>query len=147
AALGKRTQPGFEGVLRQVSERALEHRLLPVLEAEVRLELKERADLDTLRFLSLHLRQVLLAPPLGRREPVAGLDVNAKGDWTVAIVDAEGAPIAGDHKVETGEKSLEDIGRDLAAILDAHRVHSVAVGNGKSARNALPRIRQALAAA
>src|SRR5690606_25658630 len=111
AALGKRTEPGFEGVLRQVSERALEHRLLPVLEEEVRLELKERADLEALRFLSQHLRQVLLAPPLGRREPVAGLDVNAKGDWTVAIVDAEGAPIAGDHKVETGEKSLEDIGR------------------------------------
>lgn len=147
AALGKRTEPGFEGVLRLVAERALEHRLLPLLEEDVRLELKERADLEALRFLSQHLRQVLLAPPLGRREPVAGLDVNAKGDWTVAIVDADGMPISADQRVETGERPLEELGRELAAILDAHGVRSVAVGNGKGPRKALPRIRQALAAA
>ncbi len=147
ASLGKHTEPAFEGVLRQVAERALEHRLLPVLEEEVRLELKERADAEALRFLSQHLRQVLLAPVLGRRMNAAGLDVNAKGDWTVAIVDPDGAQVLADARVEVGERPLEEVGADLARVLSAHGVRALAVGNGKAPRNALPRIREALAKA
>lgn len=147
ASLGKHTEPAFEGVLRQVAERALVHRLLPVLEEEVRLELKERADAEALRFLSQHLRQVLLAPVLGRRMNAAGLDVNAKGDWTVAIVDADGARVLADARVEVGERPLEEVGADLAGVLSAHGVRALAVGNGKASRNALPRIRAALAKA
>jgi len=93
SALGKRTDPDFGDVLDAVAERALQRRLLPIVEEDVRLELKERGDEEALRLLSQHLRQVFLAPP-GGRHPTAGLDVNAKNDWTIACVDADGRAIA-----------------------------------------------------
>ena len=103
AALGKHTDPAFAGVLDAVALRTLEYRLLPLLEADVRLELKERADEEALRFLSQHLRQLLLTPPVGQR-PLAGVDVNAKGDWTIALVDDDGALSGPVVRIEVGEK-------------------------------------------
>ena len=100
AALGRRPDPAFQGVLDAVALRTLEHRLMPLVEADVRLELKERADDEALRFLSQHLRQVLLTPPLAHRA-VAGVDVNAKGDWTVAVLDAEGLLVEAPARIET----------------------------------------------
>ena len=87
--LGKHTSPAHEDVLQDVARQAFEQRLMPMIESEVRLELKERADHEALRFLAQHLRQILLAPPLGRL-PVAGMDVSAKGDWNFRGVGRDG---------------------------------------------------------
>ena len=150
--LGRHTRPEFASVLDAIAIRTLEHRLLPVLEADVRLELKERADEEALRFLSQHLRQVLLAPPLWRK-PVAGLDVNAKGDWTVAGLDADGQPLGEPVRIELGEKDAATLGAELRAALDpgeerkAQRPVAVAIGNGKAPRAGQLRLRAALKAA
>ena len=152
-ALGRHTDPEFDGVLEAIALRALEYRLLPLLEADVRLELKERADEEALRFLSQHLRQVLLAPGLGPY-PAAGLDVNAKGDWTLAIVDERGEPVREPLRIETGAKDAAALGAELAAVLKdpapgetGVRVRALAVGHGRQARAAVGRLRAAIAAA
>ncbi|HVS12237.1 MAG TPA: Tex-like N-terminal domain-containing protein, partial [Planctomycetota bacterium] len=149
AALGRHTHPDHGGVLDAIALRTLEHRLLPLLEADVRLELKERADEEALRFLSQHLRQVLLAPPFGHR-PVAGVDVSAKADWTIAVLDPSGAPAAAPLKIETAGKDSAALGAELAALLHGEgvpRVEVLAVGNGKAGRAALQPLRAALAEA
>lgn len=146
-ALVKDPHDAYASVLEEVAERALDRRLLPMLEEDIRLELKERADTEALRFLSQHLREILLAPRLARHEPVCGIDVSAKGDFTVAAVDADGMPVGDPVRIETGEKPDEELGRELAAVLSAHGARSAAVGNAKGARAALPRIRRALRAA
>ena len=149
AALGRHTHPDHAGVLDAIALRTLEHRLLPLLEADVRLELKERADEEALRFLSQHLRQVLLAPPLGHR-PVAGVEVSAKADWTIAVLDASGAPAMAPVKIETADKDAAALGAELAAALggeSAPRIEALAVGNGKAGRVALQPLRAALAEA
>ena len=51
-----------------------------------------------------------------RRQPIAGVDVNAKGDWTVAVVDGDGDPVSPETKVEMGEKddaTLGDLGKPI----------------------------------
>ena len=145
AALGTHTLPAFEELLTEVARQALEVRLLPVIEADVRLELKERGDLEALRFLSQHLRQILLTPPLGRR-PVAGVDVNAKGDWTLAFLDEDGGVRAA-VRVETGEKDAATLGAELVPLLDEHRPWLLGVGHGKGARAGGAKLREALRAA
>jgi uncharacterized protein len=155
AALGRHTHPDFDGVLDAVALRTLEYRLLPVLEADVRLELKERADEEALRLVAQRLRQMLLTPPLGLRE-VAGVDVSAKGDWTLAVLDVHGELAAPVARIETanpddaGPKDAQALGQELAAVLVREGrllAPTLAIGHGKPARAALSRLRAALAAA
>ncbi len=146
AALGRHTHPAHEPLLREIALQALNQRLVPMVEPDVRLELKERADFEALRFLAQHLRQLLYAPPLGPF-PVAGIDVNAKGDWTIASVDGDGEPIGAEVKIEVGGKEPAALGQELRAILEPLDLRAIVIGHGKGARAALPKIRAALRAA
>ncbi len=143
AALGKHTHPAHDAVLNEVALQAFERRILPMVEPDVRLELKERADLEALRFLSQHLRQILLTP-IGPRAPVAGVDVSAKGDWTIVIVDANGVVVGEEAKVAPADKTPEQLGAELAAILQAHGCRHLSLGNGKGPRAAATKLRAAL---
>jgi len=146
-ALGKHLDPAYFGVLDEVCQQALTRRLLPMIEEDIRLELKERADREALRFLSQHLRQVLLSPVVPRRTRVAGVDVNAKGDWTVVVVDAFGAPASADElKFETGDKDAAALGAELAEKLAPLEVEAAVVSSSKGSRAALPRMRAAFKA-
>jgi len=145
AALGKHTHPAHEALLHEVARQALERRIMPMVEPDVRLELKERADQEALRFLSQHLRQILLTPVLPRN-PVAGVDVSAKGDWTIVCVDPDGAVLGGEAKISVGDKAPEVLGAELAAILQPAGVRHLALANSKAARLAAPKLRGALKA-
>ncbi len=141
--LGRHLNPAWRELLDEVCLQALQHRLLPIVEQDVRLELKERADLEALRFLTQHLRQVLFTPVLPG-VPVAGIDVSPKGDWTVVVIDEGGAPAGPETKIEVGEKTPELLGAELVAILAPHLIRFVAISNGKSGRAAASKIRTAL---
>jgi uncharacterized protein len=146
AALGRHTHPAYEQVLHDVAQQALQHRLVPMLDADVRLELKERADAEALRFLGQHLRQILATPILGDL-PVAGVDVSAKGDWTVALVGANGEPLGPETRIETAGKEPAALGAELKALIEPANVRVLALGNGKGPRTAALNMRAALRAA
>lgn len=145
ATLGKHTRPEFDALLEDIARKALAQRLLPVVEEDIRLEIKERCDAEALRFVQSHLRQLLLTPFFGR-VPVAGLDVSAKGDMTFAFLDGDGRVLA-DAKVEVGEKDDAALGAEIAQLVDQHGPEAIAAGSGKSARPAAHRVRTALRAA
>ncbi len=145
-ALGKRLNPAFAGVHRVVAARALDRRLLPMLEEEIRLELKERADEEALRFLGQHLRRVLLTEIHTRPSPTAGFLVDPKGSWIMAVVDASGEPVGETISIEVGERSLEEIAADLEPLREL-KVEAVALGNGKTSRSAIQKLRSVLAVA
>jgi len=159
AALGRHTHPDFANVLDTLARQALERRLLPVVEADVRLELKERADEEALRFLAQHLREMLLSAPWGPR-PAIGVDVGPKGDWTLCAVDERGAPITPSVTREDGSTEvvrgvrIEVEGKDEAALsaeidkaaqtLGIGDLRTFAVGHGKPMRAALLKLRASL---
>jgi len=145
AALGRHTRPEFEPLLREISLQALRDRLMPVVEGDIRLELKERSDHEALRFLGAHLRQVLLTPAMGRRR-VAGVDVNAKGDLTLAFLD-DGGQLLAEARIEVGEKDDAALVAELAPLFDLHQPEALALGHGKQNRAIVQRLRRALAAA
>jgi protein Tex len=146
-ALGKHLDPAVHNALNEVCHRALTRRLLPMIEEDIRLELKERADAEALRFLSQHLRQLFLTPVLPRRARVVGVDVNAKGDWTFVPLDEFGNPISKDEvKIETGAKDAAALGVDLKAALESCDPDSIAISSGKNSRAAVQRMRAAFTA-
>jgi len=145
-ALSKRPNPAFSGVHRVIAARALERRLIPMLEEEIRLELKERADEEALRFLAQHLRRVLLTDPHTRRSATAGLHVDPKGDWVIAVLDPDGSPSGEPLQVAVGDRSIEELGADLAALAE-RKIEAMALANGKTSRAVLIKLRKAFAAA
>ena len=145
AVFGSNTDPAFDSLLDEVARQALEQRLLPVVEADVRLELKERGDQEALRFLSQHLRQVLFTPPFGRH-PVCGVDVNARGDWTLAFLDENG-DVAALQRVEVGDKDPASLAAELTPLLEEHPAQVMGVGHGKGPRAGGARLRAAIRAA
>ena len=142
--LGKHNRIGYRELLDEVARKSLEVRLAPVIEADVRLELKERADHEALRFLSQHLRQILFTPPYGQR-PVIGVDVSARGDLTFALIEGSGA-VGSFAKIEAGEKEPEALGRELVDIAADSKARLFVLGHGKGARAVISRLRQALTA-
>jgi uncharacterized protein len=140
-ALGTRIDPEFEPLVEHVAAQALVRRLLPMIEADVRLELKERADEEALRFLSQHLRQILLSPVAGRRS-VAGVATNAKQDWILALLDEDGNPASGEVKIETKDKDETQIAEELGNALRDTGVRALAVASGKGSTAELSRLRR-----
>ncbi len=142
ALLGRHNEPGFAALLDEVARKSFQVRLAPVIEADVRLELKERGDAEALRFLSQHLRQILLTPPYGPYT-VAGVDVSAREDLTIAVLDGAGEPrkIA---RIEAPGKDAATLGKELHDVLEEHRPRALVVGNGKGSRAMAMRLREAL---
>ncbi len=143
-ALGKHTKTECEPLLQEVARQALEARLLPALEADVRLELKERGDAEALRFLAQHLRQLLLTSAHGPRQ-VFGVDVNAKGDWTLALI-GERSEVVRTLRIEVGDKEPAALGAELVAFFGDNDVRLGATGHGKGPRAGGRKLRAALAA-
>ena len=145
AALGRHTEPEFEAVLDSIARRALERRLLPMIEPDIRLELKERGDMGAQTFLAKYLRRQLLASAGGDR-PCLGVNVNARGAWVIVQVDEVSAVLGTETTVETTGREVLEIGADLAPLLGEGRFRSICVGSGKASRSAVLKLREVLKA-
>lgn len=143
AALGRRIHPDYVSVADEVARQALHLRLLPMIEDDVRNELRERADEEAIRLLAQHLRQILLTPAGGPR-PVAGVNIDAKGDWLILVIDAEGEPQGSELVLEASTLALPELAQKLNDAMRGTGVGVLAVSNGKSTRAGLQKLRETL---
>ncbi len=143
AALGRRIHPAYASVADEVARQALHLRLLPMIEDDVRNELRERADEEAIRLVAQHLRQILLTPPAGPR-PTAGVHVDAKGDWLIFVVDADGQPQGSELKLEASTLALPELAQKLNEAMRGTGVNTLAVSCDKSVRPGLLKLRAAL---
>jgi len=144
AALAQRPDPRFDGVLDVVAWRAWTRRLRPVLEEDLRLDLKGRADDEATRLLIGQIRQLLMAPTLGPK-PAAGIDIDARGDMTVAAVDERGVPTGPEVRIAVEGKDDLDLAESLAEALRPTGATWVALAAGRGSRTALARVRSGVA--
>ncbi len=85
-----RDKESFFAPILEVAVRESYARILkPLIETEVRAQLKERADREAIRVFQENLANLLLSPPAGQMV-VAGFDMVKSGDCTVAAVDENG---------------------------------------------------------
>ncbi|MCC6672692.1 MAG: RNA-binding transcriptional accessory protein [Planctomycetes bacterium] len=104
------------------------------LEVELFERLRERAETEALAVFGANLRDLLLAAPAGPRV-VMGLDPGLRTGVKVAVVDRTGKLVATAtvHPHEP-RKDWEGALRALAALVAAHDVEIVSIGNGTASR-------------
>jgi len=108
--------------------------LLPATETEVRRELRERAEQEAFKVFAANLRNLLLAPPAGRK-PVIGIDPGFRTGCKTVALDSTGKfleqhtiyPHPPQSRKEQAEKMLLD-------MITEHEIDLIAVGNGTAGR-------------
>jgi protein Tex len=115
--------------------------LSPSIEAELRMEIKTRADDEAIAIFGQNLEGLLLAPPAGGRITL-GIDPGFRTGCKLAVVGRTGALL------DTGIAYLhqEDRARrEIARLVERHGVELVAVGNGTASRETDKLAREAIA--
>ena len=110
------------------------HSLKPLLQAEVRSNLKEKSDNEALKLFQANLANLLLAPPVGS-VPVIGIDPGARPACRIAVIDGNG----GFREHATFAPGLPRRNSDRAEailyrLIQRHGTHAIAIGNGVGSR-------------
>ena len=104
------------------------------VESDIRVRLREIAEVEAVRVFADNLRDLLLAAPAGSR-PTMGLDPGLRTGVKVAVLDGTGKVVAIDtvYPHPPAKKWGHALDR-LAALAVEHRVELVAIGNGTASR-------------
>jgi protein Tex len=140
AALARRVVTGRQALrhLAQVAEDAYRRLLAPSIEAELRLELKGRADEEAIGIFGSNLEQLLLGAPAGGRV-VLGLDPGFRTGTKAAVVSRTGALLEADtfHLHQQ-----ENFARGVQRLIRQHGVELIAIGNGTASRETETAVRR-----
>ena len=121
----------------QVSEAAIDayKRLLkPSIETEFAAQSKEKADDEAIRVFTEHLRQLLLAAPLGQKRVLA-IDPGFRTGCKVVCLDAQGNLLHNENIYphppvgKTGEAASK-----LRKMVEAYQIEAISIGNGTASR-------------
>ncbi len=120
--------------VRQALEDSYERLLLPSMETEIRVFLKDRADETAIRVFAENLRQLLLAPPLGEKRVLA-IDPGFRTGCKVVCLDSQGKLLHTDtifpHK---SDREASEAAVKLRELCSRFHVEAIAIGNGTAGR-------------
>jgi len=108
--------------------------LAPSMETEILMETKERADKEAIRVFAENLRELLLAPPLGRRNILA-IDPGFRTGCKVVCLDRQGQLKYTDIVyLHHAEKPGSADAAKIAALCQRFEIEAIAIGNGTASR-------------
>jgi len=130
-------EPGdWQPQLEIAAEDAWKRLLNLSIQTEVRLELKERSDVEAIRVFRENLQNLLLAPPAG---PIGtlGVDPGIRTGCKIAVVDETGK-LLGHSVIYPLEPRHDTAGaaKTLLAFIQKYNVRAIAIGNGTGSREA-----------
>lgn len=106
----------------------------PAIEVEMRLDSKKKADLEAIRVFAENLRELLLSPPMGRKNVLA-IDPGFRTGCKVVCLDRQGKLLY--HDVVFPAQS-DYRGREAAdtvcALCQKFQIEAIAIGNGTAGR-------------
>lgn len=106
----------------------------PSMEAEIRAEMKSRADGEAIRVFASNLRELLLAPALGQKSVLA-LDPGFRTGCKLVCLDRQGRLVHNETVFpHTSQRQSEAAGKTVQRLCEEHDVEAVAVGNGTAGR-------------
>jgi len=104
------------------------------IQAEIRLEVKQRSDGDAIQVFRDNLHNLLLAPPAGPIS-VLGIDPGLRTGCKVAVIDETGKFLAHDViYLHRSKGEAEAAAQKLETLLQQHNVRAIAIGNGTASR-------------
>lgn len=109
-------------------------KLFTRIDLDLKLRLREAAELEAIRVFASNLKDLLLAAPAGPKATM-GLDPGIRTGVKVAIVDATGKLLATNTIYPHPPKQQWDESiATLAKLIEQHRVDLVSIGNGTGSR-------------
>jgi uncharacterized protein len=104
------------------------------VEGEIRLSVKKRADEEAIRIFAENLKQLLLAPPLGRKNVLA-IDPGFRTGCKVVCLDRQGKLLHNDTIYpHFSEKGLAEAAAKIRELCTRFGIESIAIGNGTAGR-------------
>jgi uncharacterized protein len=104
------------------------------IQAEIRMEVKQRSDGEAIQVFRDNLHNLLLAPPAGPIS-VLGIDPGLRTGCKVAVIDATGKFLAHDvFYLHRSQGEAEAAAKKLETLLQQHSVRAIAIGNGTASR-------------
>jgi uncharacterized protein len=108
--------------------------LAPSMETEILVETKERADREAIRVFAENLRELLLAPPLGRKNILA-IDPGFRTGCKVVCLDRQGQLKYSDVVYPyQNERPAPTESAKIAAWCQRFEIEAIAIGNGTASR-------------
>ncbi|MHC5009603.1 MAG: S1 RNA-binding domain-containing protein [Planctomycetota bacterium] len=132
-----------EGMLRAAAEDGYRRILKPLFQAEMREELKARADRQAMETFERNLRNLLLGP-IGGRVRTLGIRADVAGGHRWCTVDAVGLPTGSGQLPHEPTAGREACLTELKEILKTYEVESIAVGSGAGRGEAMSLAREAV---
>ncbi len=113
---------------------SLKRLILPSIEREIRSELKEIAEEDSILNFSNNLEKLLLTPPMAEKT-VLGLDPAFRTGCKLAVLDKTGKPleIAVIYPTEP-HNDIENSKKKVLELIEKYAIDIIAIGNGTASR-------------
>ncbi len=114
------------------------------IQGEIRLELKQSADLEAINVFRENLQNLLLAAPAGQLA-VLGIDPGIRTGCKIAVVDETGKFLAHDVIYPHAPKfDTAGSAKTLKALIEKFGVKAIAIGNGTASRETEAMVRELL---
>ncbi|MDD4555144.1 MAG: Tex family protein [Bacteroidales bacterium] len=108
--------------------------LFPSIETEMRQWAKEKADREAIRVFVENLRQLLLAPPLGRKNVLA-IDPGFRTGCKVVCLDRQGKLVHNETIYpHPPQNEVKESIHKLKTLVNAYKIEAIAIGNGTAGR-------------
>ena len=131
-------QTAVENELKEAATDGCERLLFPSIEREIRSELSERAQNQSIEIFSMNLEKLLLQAPLKGRI-VLGFDPGFYNGCKLAVIDETGKMLTVDkvYPFKTNKENVEAIEaakKKVLALIQKYHVQIIAIGNGTASR-------------
>ena len=132
------------GLLLETAVDAFDRLLAPAAETEIRKQVRRKAEAEAIAVFAENLRDLLLAPPAGRKA-VLGVDPGFRTGCKIAAVDPQGKFLEYRPVFPFEPKNdLDGAKLALLAMVCDDKIELIAVGNGTAGREAERFVRTAL---
>jgi uncharacterized protein len=116
--------------------------LAPALETEMKTESKKRADGEAIKVFTRNLRELLMAPPLGRKRILA-IDPGFRTGCKVVCLDSQGQLMENTTIFPHNSDNERALATDkIAELCRKYDIEVIAIGNGTAGRETQDFIRQ-----
>jgi protein Tex len=120
--------------LAETARYAWKIKLFTRIDLDLKMRLREAAELEAIKVFSSNLKDLLLAAPAGAKSTM-GLDPGIRTGVKVAVVDATGKLLATDTIYPHQPRNQWDASiATLAKLIQQHNVDLVSIGNGTASR-------------
>ncbi|MEA3296508.1 MAG: Tex family protein [candidate division Zixibacteria bacterium] len=106
----------------------------PAMETEIRTKTKELADQEAIRVFADNLRELLMTPPLGRKNILA-IDPGFRTGCKIVCLDRQGTlKRHATVQPHASKAEREDAATTIKALCERFRINVIAIGNGTGGR-------------